>query len=571
MKRQLLYTFILVCFCSGLVACKIKNSASGGVKPAPVSPKVPDPLLPYLWHLKNTGQLAFSTSTGTGGADINLDDLYELGFTGKGVVVAVSDSNIDMDHEDLVKNANISLSRNYLKSTSSEWPGSRPISSNNTASHGTSVMGIIGAVAENGLGGKGVAPEVTLVGFNFIDSNQSLTRKLDQAKGPIDVFNYSYGSGSCTVIPVEPTYVTQLKYGVTTQRNGKGSIYVKAAGNEYSGDVSDCSPLYTGPYLGNTNLEQVNTYPYTILAAALTADGILTDYSTPGAGLWISAPGGENGVDAPGVISTDLPGCTKGYSKTSATGNNFDKGKDSLNKSCNYTSGLQGTSFSSPIVAGAVAVLLQVNPDLTWRDVKHILASTAVQIDLTANNSLHPLGQNLAGHLYDQGWVENAAHYKFHNWYGFGRLDLKSAVTMAQSYTFPLGDLVETKDNDGNWLYQSGDISLAIPDNSAAGVTNSINVASNLVVESVQISVSILHDFSTDLGIEITSPSGTVSTVMNINSGILTGNMINTQFLSNAFYGEPSNGNWRIKVVDGAAQDTGILTSWKINIYGHAP
>lgn len=560
----------MVSLCLGLSACKIKNSASGGVKPAPVNPKIPDPLMPYLWHLKNTGQFAFSSSAGTAGADINLDDVYDLGFTGKGVVVAVSDSNIDMDHEDLVRNANISLSRNYLK-TAGNWLGQKPISEDNTSSHGTSVMGIIGAVAENGIGGRGVAPEATLVGINYIDSNQSLSRTLDQAKGPIDVFNYSYGTGSCTVIPVDPSYVNQLKYGVTSQRNGKGSIYVKAAGNEYSGNINDCNPMYNDTYLGNANLEQENTYPYILLAAALNADGVLTDYSTPGANLWVSAPGGEDGTSAPGMISTDLPGCTKGYSYSSASGNNFDKGRDALNTKCNYTAGLQGTSFASPTVAGAVAVILHANPELSWRDVKHILASTAVQIDPTGNNTLHPLGKNLTGHFYDHGWVENAAHYKFHNWYGFGKVNLKAAVTMAQNYTFPLGEMIDAKDTNGDWLYQSGPLSVAIPDNSATGVTSSITVGSNFVVESVQISVSILHDFSTDLGIEITSPSGTVSTVMNINSGILTGNMINTQFLSNAFYGETTNGNWTIKIVDGAANDTGILNSWKINFYGHAP
>ncbi len=571
MKRQLIYTFTLVWLSLGLVSCKIKNNASGGTKPVAAVQKIPDPLLSQLWHLNNTGQYAFSSSAGTGGADINLDDLYELGFTGKGIVVAVSDSNIDMDHEDLVKNASIALSRNYLNSSSADWPGSKPISSSNTSSHGTSVMGIIGAVAENGLGGKGVAPEVTLAGFNYVDSNQSLSRKLDQAKGAIDIFNYSYGTDTCTVVAADTSYVTQLKYGVTTQRNGKGSIYVKAAGNEYFGNIYYCNPMYDDTYLGNANLEQINTYPYTILTAALTADGVLTDYSSPGSNLWISAPGGDDGVSAPGVISTDLPGCTKGYSKTSSSGNTFDKGTNALNKSCNYTAGLQGTSFSSPAVAGSIALILQANPELSWRDVKHILASTATQIDPTATNSLHPLGQNLAGHLYDQGWVKNAADYWFHNWYGFGRIDLKSAVVMAQSYTFPLGELVETKDANGDWIYQSGALALSIPDYSATGVTSVIPVGANLVVESVQISVNITHDFATDLGIEITSPSGTVSTVMNINSGILTENLSNTQFLSNAFYGEPSNGNWTIKVVDGATGDSGILNSWKINFYGHTP
>lgn len=40
-------------------------------------------------------------------------------------------------------------------------------------------------------------------------------------------------------------------------------------------------------------------------------------------------------------------------------------------------------------------------------------------------------------------------------------------------------------------------------------------------------------------------------------------------FLSNAFYGENSAGNWTIKLLDGAAGTTGQLNDWQINIIGH--
>ena len=54
-----------------------------------------------------------------------------------------------------------------------------------------------------------------------------------------------------------------------------------------------------------------------------------------------------------------------------------------------------------------------------------------------------------------------------------------------------------------------------------------------------------------------------------IRNGFSGSNDLNFELLSNAFYGENSAGVWTIKVVDGAALDTGTLTSWGLQIYGH--
>jgi subtilisin-like proprotein convertase family protein len=54
-----------------------------------------------------------------------------------------------------------------------------------------------------------------------------------------------------------------------------------------------------------------------------------------------------------------------------------------------------------------------------------------------------------------------------------------------------------------------------------------------------------------------------------IRNGFSTSDDLRMEMMSNAFYDEPSNGTWTLKVVDGKTPDGGILNSWAIKIYGH--
>jgi hypothetical protein len=214
-----------------------------------------------------------------------------------------------------------------------------------------------------------------------------------------------------------------------------------------------------------------------------------------------------------------------------------------------------------------VALILEANPDLTWRDVKHILATTASPIQFSTAAYGHPANANLPGHVYDYNYVVNAAGMKFSNTFGFGRVDAEKAVTLAKNYTFPLGTYVETETN-GDWDYRSSYINQVIPDNSATGTKHSLNVTHHLKTEAVQINVQIDHPFISDIGVELTSPSGTVSKILRINSNIKDRGLYGFTLLSNAFYGESSAGNWTIKVIDGKSGNSGRLVSWELKING---
>ena len=93
----------------------------------------------------------------------------------------------------------------------------------------------------------------------------------------------------------------------------------------------------------------------------------------------------------------------------------------------------------------------------------------------------------------------------------------------------------------------------------------------NLKVESVQIKVNIQHPFTGDIGLELTSPSGTKSILLNVNNSFQDAvNIQNMVLLSNMFHGENSQGSWTLKVIDGSAGDTGVLQNWELKINGGA-
>lgn len=529
---------------------------------------VDDPLATYAWHLENTGQMTFSTGAGTAGQDFNIKEAHDAGYKGTGIKIAISDSGTEISHPDLSANTLSGLHRNYSSSSPSMWRNANPFAPG-IEGHGTSVAGLAAAVGWNGIGSRGVAPSAGFGAFYFIgdfsDTDASLEAKTtDQMTGTFDIYNYSYGYPGCYFLPAYTSVTPAYKSGVTSLRSGKGAIYVKAAGNDYIGYNSDCDPSDNSYFFGNTNTDEEQNNPYIILTAAVNARGRIASYSTPGSGVWVASAGGEFGDDAPAMLTTDLTTCTEGYSTSDADVTGFNSGQ-TLNPDCNYTSVMNGTSSATPVLSGIVALMLQAKSTLTWRDIKHILATTAEKVNYSTAAITHPAGASgaLAGHVYDYLYVVNNAGYSFSNTYGFGRVNAQSAVNTAKTFT-SLGTYLES-----GWS-TSGTISMNIPDKSSTGVSSSISVSSNYIIESIQIKLTTDHTFIGDLGIQLTSPNGTVSRILPVNSMINHSGLSDFMMLTNAFYGERSAGSWTIKIVDGATSDTGKLTNWKIKVNGRA-
>lgn len=518
-----------------------------------------DPLLPNQWHIRNTGQNAFSSTLPIAGNDMNVAGAWSKGYSGKGIKVAVVDSGLDATHEDLASNIDLSKSWNFLTSTNN------PTSVSGAFDHGTAVAGIIGAVAFNGKGGRGVAYNASLRGYNLLaDGNIQYLAQYNKSFGgetisaDADVFNASFGRAASSIDSFNSALVQAVNGNVITVRNGLGGALVQSAGNDYNSWQSEaagstlCSkakqyrvscgdPLTDTKRQGNVN----------IVVGALAADGKKASYGSTGASLWISAPGGEFGEDSssisgkspesykPAIITTSFTGCANAI--VSFKANDLDsKGANQFATQCQYTAMMNGTSSAAPNVSGVIALMLEANPKLSYRDVKKILADTAVKADV----SMAPISstQLLSGSTFtlEQGWVTNAAGYKFNNWYGFGAIDAAAAVAAASAYSNHLPDALTRFYN----FIPSANIQIAGQQGKYLSfpITTGMNFVEGVILFAT---ISQTPDIQCNQ-IEIISPSGTKSVLMHAANGFGNATVSNARMISNAFYGEKADGTWLV-------------------------
>ncbi|CAM4270563.1 S8 family serine peptidase [Pseudoalteromonas ostreae] len=541
------------------------------------------------------------------GEDMNVLSAYAQGVTGAGVTAVVIDSGMEIRHEDLIDNV---LPNRSLNLNASALDHTDPTSTANSGDHGTSVAGLIAAKGWNGKGGRGVAPDTGLIGMNYIGDDKIAQKELLAHGFPgsgistvesISVFNRSYGITVPAFIAYSELDEAIESYPNLYLRDGKGALNIKSSGNSF-GDggnnalegslCTDNGAHDLGLTCYNGAFEPSQGHPYYLSVAAVNANGKHTSYSNAGANLMVSAPAGEAGRWAPAMVTTDQMTCINGYSGfnsdavavfTRAYGEEFaisqfpfDYPGNEDNASCNYTSTFNGTSSAAPNASGVVSLILSANPDLTWRDVRHILASTSTLID--AENTPVKLTIADGEFVAHDGWVKNGAGYSFNNLYGFGRVDAGKAVKMAKEYDIKLGEQVITAWNGVGSVAEEDALALEIPDNNAVGITQEIVVTEELNIEAMQFKFDVSNpemgsglsdgtqtSAGSDLAIEVTSPAGTRSVLLSSKQALflpalssdlsfISGYILkDAVMMSNAFYGESTKGTWTIRLLDTSA------------------
>ena len=538
-----------------------------------------DPLFEHQWHLVNTGQSSFSQSSGTPGADLGMSAAINNNLSGENIRLGIVDSGVQICHPDLADNIIAGASYNFAHDKHLGAAIDDPFLFSFMGDHGTSVAGIAASVANNGLGGRGVAPSAKIIGFNPLEEEpidtaseadlrtafiSSLGGSEDQPNSTaIDIFNMSFGieerAGN-----IEEELLRLFQFGTTELRDGRGAVYVKAAGNAYLGCFRE-HPLADEIGCSGANSEPNQNTHYHIIVGGFSAEDKKADYSSVGSNLWVVGPSGNEPILSPTIVTTDQVGSYAGYSEYEE---NALKSGHELNPHGDYMSGFGGTSAATPSVVGAAAILLSEKPALTWRDVKHILANTSRQID--PDIAEVRVAHNGSPYISQHAWITNAAGYEFHNWYGFGAVNIDAAVAAAQTHPANgLGEQVES-----NWFSSTitSDATIAIPENDGEGVTTTVEVSGlpdNANLEAVILSISINHSDMFDLSFSLQSPAGTPSVVNQpYHSALIEVPTVeNWNILSNAFYGENPNGTWTIKVADLAAEDTGSLTGVRLRFY----
>jgi subtilisin-like proprotein convertase family protein len=476
-----------------------------------------DPLFATQWHFSLMG---------------DIERIWDE-YSGAGVHVGVYDDGIDLAHADLL--ANYDATR-QVRDNLNNVVGAGHVAAGD--GHGTATAGLIGA-ANNGVGGVGVAWGTSLTAVNIFggagvygDVNGPIAPFLSvvhQAAANYDISSNSWGS--------TPTYDTSQRLSGTgfaaqlnteyaflssTGRGGRGTIITQAAGN----DTLDA------------NGDGVNASRYTITVSATEQTGIVANYSNFGSSVLIAAPAA--------AVTTDRSG-TAGYDPT------------------DYTNTFNGTSAATPVVSGVIALMLQANPALGWRDVQNILA-----------NSASHTGSAFGGpKAFDEHgvWQFNKAD----NWngggmhsqidYGYGMVNAFNAVRMAEVWTlFGAAQVSANEVTTSSAVNNLG--GLVIPDNNATGVSFNLTVGTNLQIEHVQLVMNFNHAYAHDLKVTLTSAEGT-QIVVALNNGSTPGAQNGEWvFGVDSLRGELSAGTWTVNVQDLASLDTGTITSASLNLFG---
>lgn len=495
--------------------------------PELIRPRAKKGIFPQQWHLKRTtleGRVV--------DAHANVEAAHEVTL-GEGVVIAVIDDGVDIDHAEFASPGKVLAPRDASLQTADPRPkdpfGTGPDDGEN---HGTACAGV--ACGNGTAGASGVAPRARLIPIR-LSSGLGSQREADAFKwaadNGADVISCSWGPpdgrwwnpadpGHSRVFQLPPSTRLAIDHAVTNGRGGRGCVVLFAAGNGNE-------PVDNDGYA---------SYPRVIAVAACNDRGTRSVYSDFGNAVWCAFPSNDMGHApfnhpaplTPGIWTTDRAD-RDGYN----TGNVADG-----DAAGNFTNSFGGTSSACPGAAGVAALALSVNPELKWHEVKDLLRRACDKID--------PQGGN-----YDPATGRSPK-------YGHGRLNALTAVTLA-------------KPQPRSRLNVSRTFDAPIPD--LQTVTFALDVPDSTPVESLAITLDIQHTYIGDLVVELRPPAGLGAgpLILHRRAGGSAKNLKKTYDAATtpalaSFAGRSCAGTWTLQIRDEAAQDSGTLVAFALDL-----
>ncbi len=372
--------------------------------------------------------------------------------------------------------------------------------------------------------------------MDFTEAN--LADALTYHATEIQVVNNSWGNvDTGHFYEIEEDWTDALWSGLNTGRGGRGTIYVWAGGN--GGDINDLS-LYD-PFSAHMGM---------ITVAAVDNHGQHLSYSEGGANLWVSAPSGD--PDGQQITTSDLMGKTRGFNRTGSV-NDYTNG--------DYTNTFNGTSAAAPIVSGVAALVVAANPNLTWRDVKLVLAESARKNDPT-----------------NAYWQTNGAGMEVNFFYGMGVVDAYEAVELAKTWNnVPALQIIDYPTSGPLAVNQT------IDSNSHTLINSTINITGSTIskIEYVEVILQLTYYDWGKLKITLERAAPNINSVLATPHYCYNGDswtrenciVVYNQFTfgSTRHLYEDPNGDWNLKVevVNPGSGQTGTFLNWSMKVYGH--
>ncbi|XP_024426585.2 proprotein convertase subtilisin/kexin type 7 isoform X1 [Desmodus rotundus] len=468
-----------------------------------------DPKFPQQWHLNNRQ---------SPGRDINVTGVWERNVTGRGVTVVVVDDGVEHTVQDIAPN--YSPEGSYDLNSNDPDPMPHPDVENGNH-HGTRCAGEIAAVSNNSFCAVGVAYGSRIAGIRLLDGplTDSMEAVAFNKHYQInDIYSCSWGpdDDGKTVDGPHQLGKAALQHGVIAGRQGFGSIFVVASGNG-------------GQHNDNCNYDGYANSIYTVTIGAVDEEGRMPFYAEECASmLAVTFSGGDKMLRS--IVTTDWD----------------------LQKGTGCTEGHTGTSAAAPLAAGMIALMLQVRPCLTWRDIQHIIVFTATQYE-----DRHA------------DWVTNEAGFSHSHQHGFGLLNAWRLVNAAKiwtsvpylaSYASPM--LKENK-------------AIPLPPDSLEVLWNvsrmDLEMSGLRTLEHVAVTVSITHPRRGNLELKLFCPSGMMSLIGTPRSMDSDPNGFDDWTFSTVrCWGERARGSYRLIIRDVGDEmlPAGTLRQWRLTLYG---